>query len=170
MSILTTAAAISAAVLVAGYAIGQFTSKTIITEIEIAASASTVWAELTDTSAFADWNPLIKSLSGDLSEGNRINVTIELPGKSPMDFTPTVLVSKKNRELRWVGHLGIRGIFDGEHYFVMEETAHGTTLFRHGKSFSGMLTHILLPLIGNDTKSGFDAMNKALKHRAELKV
>ena len=46
----------------------------------------------------------------------------------------------------------------------------GTTIFRQNETFSGMLAFILLPLIGNDTESGFKAMNEALKARVEEKT
>ncbi len=87
-----------------------------------------------------------------------------------MNFTPTVLVSDESQELRWIGRLGFKGIFDGEHYFIMEETAEGTTLFRHGETFSGMLAYVLFPLIGEDTEAGFNALNEALKSRLVSKA
>lgn len=37
-----------------------------------------------------------------------------------MVFTPEVIEAKVNEELRWVGRLAIPGIFDGEHYFILE--------------------------------------------------
>jgi len=32
-------------------------------------------------------------------------------------------VVDKNRELRWVGHLIVNGLFDGEHYWVLRGNA-----------------------------------------------
>jgi len=87
-----------------------------------------------------------------------------------MDFTPEVLVADKNAELRWVGRLGFKGIFDGEHYFILEETAEGTTILHHGENFTGILAYPLLALIKDDTLKGFEAMNKALKARVEPEV
>ena len=37
-----------------------------------------------------------------------------------MRFKPRVLKAEPNRELRWLGHLGIPGLFDGEHIFTIE--------------------------------------------------
>ena len=170
MSILTTSATAIAATLIAAYGIGQFTSKSIATEIEIAAPASAVWAELADTEGHATWNPFMKHMSGDLNVGNTLDVTIQSQGNAPMNFKPMVVVSEEDQELRWVGRLGFKGIFDGEHYFIMEKTSEGTTLFRHGETFSGMLVYVLFPLIGEDTEAGFKAMNGALKVRVEEKA
>lgn len=170
MSLLATSAIILATALIAAYGIGQLMSKSIATKIEIDAPADAIWAELTDTARYTDWNPFVTHLSGDLTVGNRLDVTVQPKGTAPMKFTPTVLASDNARELRWLGRLGFKGLFDGEHYFILEETASGTTIFRHGETFSGMLAYILFPLIGGDTEKGFNAMNAALKRRVEGKA
>ena len=167
MSIITTTAAITATALVAAFGIGQITGPSIETEIEIDAPASVVWKELADTGAYGDWNPFVRRISGDLEVGQHLKVTVGADGNSPMDFTPEVLVASENQELRWVGRLGFKGVFDGEHYFILEETDHGTTVFRHGENFTGLLGYPLIALIREDTHNGFLAMNEALKARAE---
>ena len=167
MSIIKKTAAITATALVAAYGIGQITGPTIETEIEIAAPASVVWKELADTKSYGDWNPFVRRISGELDAGEYLEVTVGADGNSPMDFTPEVLVADENEELRWVGRLGFKGIFDGEHYFILEETDRGTTIFHHGENFTGVLGYPLIALIREDTHNGFLAMNEALKARAE---
>lgn len=167
MSILTTTAAIAATALVAAFGIGQIKGPSIETEIEIEAPADAVWKELANTEAYADWNPFVRRISGNLEAGEYLQVTVGADGNSPMDFTPEVLVANPNEELRWVGRLGFKGIFDGEHYFILEKTDRGTTIFHHGENFTGLLGYPLIALIREDTHSGFLAMNEALKNRAE---
>ena len=167
MSILTTTSAVAATALVAAFGIGQITGPSIETEIEIEAPADAVWKELANPEAYADWNPFVRRISGNLEAGEYLQVTVGADGNSPMDFTPEVLVADENEELRWVGRLGFKGIFDGEHYFILQETDRGTTLFRHGENFSGLLGYPLIALIREDTHKGFLAMNEALKARAE---
>lgn len=170
MSILTSAAALTAAALLAAYGAGGLMTKKITTEIEIDAPVETVWAEFANTAAYGDWNPFVKHLSGDWTVGNTLNVTVQPEGQSAMDFVPEVLVADEGQELRWVGRLGVKGIFDGEHYYIFEETDRGTTIFRHGENFSGMLAYVLFPLIGDSTETGFNAMNQALKDRVEASI
>ena len=160
---------LTATALAAAYGLGLFFGPSISTEIEIEAPASAVWSELADGKAYPDWNPFVKRLSGDLKAGNRLNVTIQSEGNAPMDFTPEVLVADVGKELRWVGRLGVKGIFDGEHYFILEETDRGTTILHHGENFRGILGYPVLALIGKDTHNGFLAMNDALKSRVENK-
>jgi hypothetical protein len=136
------------------------------TNIEIDASPKKVWSILTDFAGMASWNPFIKSISGALTPGSILAVHIAPPGKRGMRFKPTVLTANSERELRWLGRLLLPGIFDGEHYFLLEPIGSDTTRLTHGEKFSG----ILVGLFGGTlsaTEDGFKAMNVALKQRAE---
>lgn len=141
--------------------------KTINTTILIDAPISTVWEILMDQQAYPQWNPFIKQLQGDLTPGKTIEATIQPPGQKAMRFTPTVKVNEPEQEFRWLGHLFFPGIFDGEHYFLLEEIGGGQTKFTHGEQFRGLFAGLLLMMIGDSTKAGFIAMNEALKARAE---
>ena len=65
-----------------------------------------------------------------------------------------------------LGRLGIPGIFDGRHHFSLTPTDRGTHL-EQSETFTGILTALLLRMVGEDTENGFRAMNEALKARAE---
>jgi hypothetical protein len=86
-----------------------------------------------------------------------------------MAFSPTVLVASPNQELRWLGHFLLPGIFDGEHYFQTEAISPGRMRFIQGEKFSGILVGLYKAKLDGGTKSGFIAMNKALKLLAEAK-
>jgi len=107
------------------------------TDIDIDAPPACVWAVLTDFDGMPSWNPFIKSISGTLAEGARLTVRISPPGKSGMRFWPTILSVRSERELRWLGHLIIPGIFDGEHYFLLEPVGEYRTHLTHGEKFTG---------------------------------
>lgn len=170
MTALANTAALASLSLVAAYGLGRITGPSIKTEIEIDAPAHTVWKVLTGADAFSEWNPFVKSMAGDLKAGNTLAITVQPDGKSAMKFAPKVLKANPNQELRWLGKLGFKGIFDGEHYFVLEETPRGTTILRHGETFRGLLAYPLFAMIGKDTRTGFEAMNQALKARVEARA
>lgn len=158
---------ITAFALITTYGLSLFVGPSIRTQIEIAASPTDVWNELADSDAYKDWNPFVTRLAGDLTVGNSLAITVQPNGRTPMDFTPVVMTADSGKELRWIGRLGFKGIFDGEHYFILEETDHGTTILHHGETFKGILAYPLLTLIHKDTRNGFVAMNQALKARVE---
>jgi hypothetical protein len=136
------------------------------THIEIKASAAHVWAILLDFAHEASWNPFITSIAGDPTPGARLAVTIAPPGKTAMQFKPTVLAVRPERELRWRGRLLIPGLFDGEHYFLLDPLADSGTRFTQGELFSGLLVGLVGGTLAA-TEAGFRAMNAALKQQAE---
>lgn len=138
------------------------------TSIEIEAPPEKVWSLLTDFNGMATWNPFIKSISGTLAPGGRLAVHIVPPGKSGMRFKPTILAVKSERELRWFGRLLLPGVFDGEHYFLLEPVGLERTRLTQGEKFSGILVGAFGGTL-SATKDGFEAMNVALKQRAEAR-
>ncbi len=84
-----------------------------------------------------------------------------------MVFRPTVLACETNRELRWLGRLGIPGLFEGEHSFTLEPIDTGRTRLIQREVFTGVLVPLFARSLDGGTKKGFEAMNLALKERAE---
>ena len=136
------------------------------TEIDIAAPPERVWAVLTDFAAYPRWNPFIKSIAGTPAVGERLTVSINLPGRSAMTFKPVVKAAQPARELRWRGTVLMRGIFDGEHFFLVQPSGADGTHFIHGEVFSGLLVGLFSRMF-DDTEAAFRAMNDALKEQAE---
>jgi hypothetical protein len=142
-------------------------STSLHSEIMIDASPERVWAILTDFEAYPTWNPFIRRIAGQPVTGTRLEVQLVPLGSRGMTFRPTVLEALPNRSLRWLGHLGLRGVFDGEHSLQIEPVGENQVRFVQSEHFSGALATMLLRLIGPGTQQGFLAMNEALKVRAE---
>ena len=138
-------------------------------QIDIDAPPATVWAQLADTAAYGEWNPFVRRLSGEFRAGARLVVEIAPPGGRAMTFKPTVLTAEADRELRWLGRLGLPGIFDGEHSFRLERRPDGGTRFVQAERFHGILVRLFGATL-EKTRLGFEQMNEALKRRAEAAV
>ena len=82
-----------------------------------------------------------------------------------MTLRPTVTEVSPGAALEWLGHLGVRGIFDGRHRFELSATGSGTHLV-HREESGGVLIRPLRGWLDGDTRSGFEAMNAALRRRA----
>lgn len=136
--------------------------KNLETEIIIQASPEIVWEVLTNFEDYPNWNPFIKSLEGDMTVGN--NIKIKLPD---MSFKPKLLVFDENKELRWIGKLFFKGLFDGEHSFEIIDNHDGTVTFKHNEKFNGILVNLFSKKLDTETRTGFEDMNKALKKRVE---
>ncbi|HMQ50442.1 MAG TPA: SRPBCC domain-containing protein [Saprospiraceae bacterium] len=143
--------------------------RSISTEIIIEASASKVWQVLMDHQSYPKWNPFIRSISGAPEVGKTISAHIQPEGQKAMHFQPLVLVHEPEKEFRWKGKLFISGLFDGEHFFRLEQMGADKTRFVHVENFTGLLVPPLLAMIGDSTRQGFEAMNRALKEQAECR-
>jgi len=137
------------------------------TAVEIEASPERVWSVLTDLRSYPEWNPFVRSVSGELRRGEKLVVRLEQPNTKPMTFRPTLLEVRPNKELRWLGRVLFPGIFDGEHYFLLEATEPGGTRFVQGETFRGVMVPLLRRTLERDARRGFEMMNDALKRRAE---
>jgi len=125
------------------------------TEIEIEAPAACVWGLLTDFNHMPSWNPFITGISGNLAQGETLSLRIAPPGKPAMRFNPVVLAL-------------VKGLLDGEHYFLLEPLNEKRTRLRHGEIFSGLFVGMLSGML-LATQQGFEAMNSALKAQAEMR-
>ena len=137
------------------------------TELEIQASPARVWETLTDFDAFPDWNPFITQAAGQPVPGSRLELQMRLPGRRPMTFRPTVLEATSGHRLRWLGHLLIPGLFDGEHSFTLEPAGPGRVRVVQQEEFRGLAARPILAVIGKPTLVGFQQMSQALKARVE---
>ena len=134
--------------------------------IAIDAAPDAVWAALVDVDAYPEWNPFVVSLAGEVREGARLEVRIAPPGGRAMTFRPTVVAAEPGRELRWLGRLLVRGLFDGEHSFRIEPLGDARSRFVQSERFSGLLVRPLRRMLER-TQAGFAEMNAALKRRVE---
>lgn len=148
--------------------------KEIRTEITIQAAPERIWEILSNFDNYPNWNPFIKSITGNPEEsgqvvkvGEKIIVRLEPPEGKGMTFKPKVLAFNKNKEFRWIGHLLFPGLFDGEHRFELVDNGNGTTTFIHAERFSGILVRMLSKMLDGSTLNGFNAMNRKLKEEAE---
>ena len=136
------------------------------TEIEFDGTPEEAWEVLADLPAYAEWNPFVTRIEGELRPGARLEVRLAPEGERGITLKPEVLAAEPGRELRWIGHLGVPGIFDGEHHFSIEEAGPGRVRFRQDERFGGILVPLLWKkLRDGGTAKGFRAMNEALARR-----
>lgn len=141
--------------------------KNIETEIMINASIKKVWEILMDFREYPQWNPFILKIEESSKKDDGLSILVKTGKNKSMEFQPTILKREVEKELRWLGHLYVNGLFDGEHYFLLKSEGDEKTKFTHGENFSGILSSIILKTIREDSIKGFQSMNLALKERAE---
>ena len=137
------------------------------TEIQINATPERIWQILTDFASYPLWNPFIRRASGKPEKGEQLEVYLQPEGAGGMTFRPRVLTAEHGRELRWLGHLLLPGLFDGEHIFIIELLVTGSVRFIQREIITGLLVPLFAHRLDTETRRGFEDMNHALKLRAE---
>ncbi|PSL07807.1 SRPBCC domain-containing protein [Cecembia rubra] len=136
------------------------------TEIIINASKEKVWDILTDFDKYQHWNPfIVKSQGLAIPESYLVNTMKN--GDRFITFKPKVLKVEPNKYFDWQGKLWFKGLFDGHHFFHIEEIHPNQVKLIHGENFSGLMSKMILKKIGQQTRESFEHMNKALKKAAE---
>ena len=141
--------------------LNSITNLELKTETIIDAPKEKVWEVLTDTQNYPNWNPFIISVEGEMKQGSKIT-NVMVNNKKETVFTPIITMYKENEALEWLGS-GLGGMFKGRHYFKLEEIDNDKTRLLHGETFSGLLSGLIMQMIGEDTQANFENMNSALK-------
>jgi hypothetical protein len=137
------------------------------TQIDIQAPASLVWAILADFGTYRRWNPLIRGVLGRPTAGAEIEIRLRSPVGDDLSVRSTVVRSREPRELRWLERWTVPGLFSSERRFRIESLPEGGVRFHHSEQVQGVMVPLLALRRRLRGRSGFDAMNTALKRRAE---
>ena len=144
--------------------------KTVSTEIKIRAKPEKVWDVLTKFSDYEEWNPVMTRIIGEANLGKKIEVHIRtIKGKNRI-YHPTITKFDINKELRWQGRSFLPGIFKGERIFEIKVISSEEISLIHLEVFRGIGVKLLGNRLDEDLQQSFEAMNIALKARAESKV
>jgi hypothetical protein len=99
--------------------------------------------------------------------GQRLRIRLQPVGGRAMTFRPTVLEATPGRQLRWLGHLLLPGIVDGEHRLTIQPLGQGQGRLVQQEDFRGLLVPLLAASLDRRILPAFQQMNRALKRRAE---
>jgi hypothetical protein len=136
--------------------------KTVTATTQIDAPPMAVWAVLTDLSSYPEWNPLFREASGRVAVGERITLRAVQPANGRlMTVRAKIVAADPGAELRWASSLPV--LMSGEHSFVLTPLDGGTRLAQT-EIYAGLLAAtVSVPR----TETSFQALNEALKQRAE---
>lgn len=136
----------------------------ILAETEIEAPPRFVWDVLTDLSAYHEWNPHITDADGDLREGLTVEIRVRPSESRNRSMAVDVTELTPSRRLQWVGTVLSPRLFEGTHTFDLEPLDDDRTRFSNRERLAGLLVPFVVP---NDVHRSYEAMNRALKSRAE---
>jgi hypothetical protein len=130
----------------------------------IHADPSAVWTVLADAPAYPSWDSGVKSVEGNVAQGEKIKVVSEAnPGRA---FPVTVTEVVPGERMTWSGGMPL-GLFRGVRTFTLTPEDGGTR-FRMREEYSGPL----LPVIWRsmpDLGPSFEQFARGLKARTEAR-
>jgi hypothetical protein len=132
-------------------------------EIQIAAPPDTVWAVMTDLSAWPSWNPDVKSMAfeGPLEPGSMFRWKA-----GSASLVSTLKSVDAPREIAWTGvTMGIHAV----HVFHFESSDGGTRA-HSAESFRGLIPSVLKGYSRKVLQRGIDGILRSLKVEAERKA
>ena len=128
----------------------------------IAAPPEVVWRLLTDSESYADWNPAVVSLEGDIRAGNTIDlVSIVNPKRT---FSLSVTQFDAPARMVWSDGMPL-GLFRGDRTYTIVPTEDGCT-FTMTEEYSGVLAGLITRAIP-DMSDSFEQFANGLKTAAE---
>jgi hypothetical protein len=140
--------------------------KELSTEIEIQATPEKVWQILTDLEHWSEWNPSIPRAIGKAQVGEKVDIAVK-SGSKEMVLHCVVTRVEPNHELCWKYHVILPFLFSGVHSMVISPLGENRIRFTDREVCNGLLVPLQAKNIDTNSRRGFEAMDQALKKRAE---
>lgn len=130
----------------------------------IQAPRQTVWDLLTDIKNYAEWNPTIRSIKGDIAPGGTVRLVSVLNPKRT--FALRVTTMEPPARMVWSDGMPL-GLFAAVRTYQLA-SQDGGTVFSMTEEFSGPLSALIVRSIPDLTDS-FDQLADGLKTAAEAR-
>jgi hypothetical protein len=137
------------------------------TEIEISAPKSVVWQALIQKEAWSKWNTFLfdRTPEQPFKLGQTLLLSLRrLSGETETEFQARVTVVQPESCLQWVA---TAPGFKNEHVFELQEVGWQRTKYTHRENYSGLITHLVLPMMRQDEQQGLRRMARELKQYVE---
>lgn len=135
--------------------------KSVHHEIVIQASPEKVWAVITNTDQYPDWNPVMQLLEGSVKEGNKVKYQFTQAADNSYNIDSTVKKVRPNTLLNQGG--GTPGVLTFDHKYILEPHAEGTRLSIH-EDYAGIGVNFWNPV---PVEAAYIRLNEAIKRESE---
>lgn len=133
------------------------------TAIMIQSAPETIWAILVNIAQWAEWNPTIARVEGQIAPG--ATVTVYTKNNPKQAFPLQVSEFVPLAQMTWTGGMPL-GLFRGDRTYQLTPQPDGSVEFSMQECFTGLLAPLITRSIP-DLQPAFDEFAVALKQRAE---
>jgi hypothetical protein len=144
------------------------TSFEIRNDIEVDAPIDKVWQAVIDFDNYKNWNTQLSYLGGDVKPNGQLHLKLGVEGTTPYEFKAHISHWEDKKRFAWIARTGLPRVFDGEHFFELQNLGNGKTLLINREEYRGVLSLIFqqLPMMKVAPK-GFEKMNIEFKNYVE---
>lgn len=128
--------------------------------------AAPIWAMISDINGWSAWNPLYPKAKGVVQFGEKLDLTVAIPGERPQEIHPTVQDWTPNEQIIWTLSL-LGGLIRSTRYIEIETLENGNSIFSNGEIFDGPLLWMIGKKRRRAIKAGFTAFGEAVRERVE---
>ena len=134
--------------------------------VGINAPAEVIWEVLADVPGWESWNPIYPKAAGQVRFGERLTLTLALPGQAHRVIEPAILDWTPNEAIHWrMSTTG--GLVKSTRYLEIEPLSETGCIFCNGEIYGGLLGPTVAQRLHRSLRRGFTALGEALKERAE---
>ncbi len=134
--------------------------------IGVQAPAELIWEIVRDLHLWEEWNPTYTRAVGEVRIGEILTLDLALPGQPVQQIRPRVMEWVPNEQLHWQLKL-MGGMIKTVRYIEITSLSEAGCIVDNGEIFGGLMGPSLGKRMGRVVRRGFQAMNEALKARAE---
>ena len=134
--------------------------------IGIQAPDELVWELLSDIPRWSTWNPLYPRAEGEIRIGHRWDLDLALPGQALRTINPVILDWAPFDHIHWRLDM-MRGWVRTVRFLEIEKMGDENVIFSNGEIFDGWMGPSAARRLRRPILDGFEALNAALKAKAE---
>ena len=134
--------------------------------IGIQAPDEIVWELLSDIPRWSTWNPLYPRAEGEIRIGHRWDLDLALPGQAVRTINPVILDWAPFDHIHWRLDM-MRGWVRTVRFLEIEKMGDENVIFSNGEIFDGWMGPSAARRLRRPILDGFEALNAALKAKAE---
>ncbi len=103
--------------------------KSVHAELTVDATPAEVWAAVTDTAAYGEWNPIFVTVEGVFAEGAlvRIDMRTSDGGTTPIEARVEELIPERKLHQS----AGMSGVLSSDHNWLIEDVPGGARVVQH---------------------------------------
>ena len=135
--------------------------------VQFAGSRAAAWEALTNSEEFAEWNPYVQSIAGEMRVGGRLRVKITQDNwPRPIVVRPYIQRLEPEKLLHWHGRILIPGFLETDHSFAFRDLENGQIELIQREEFRGWLAYRMKDHPSQrHTFAAFERMDLALAAR-----